>query len=188
MQQLMTDDASALGTRVDNLRYHFRTVANVFHPDPAQRASAIGQLGAVPSSAAKTAAGRLQRLAMIQFNRLANDDPRKRIAQEWMQILEEGDRLRNPAPGTPAAALSAQLAASTQAVDAHINAQTQALNTHLPDPVQGAQQPGGSGLQNNQPPDSTPSHLALVHMYYTDNRVQTNPASAARSTRSTRGS
>lgn len=151
--ELLSIGTPSLRAKVTSLKHHFTVVALVFHADPAQRVTVIEQLGTLPSAAAKTAAARLARLARIQYSRLADDDPRKKIADDWNEVLEKGDLLRNPAAGSPAEAVNIQLALRTKVVKNHVEAQKKALSAQFPDADQAQQHPYGVGLQDGQPQD-----------------------------------
>ncbi|CAN8101090.1 unnamed protein product [Discula destructiva] len=158
MVQLLTVERPRLRAKIINIQHHFITAANVFNADPASRVTAISQLRTIPSSGSRTAAGRLQRLANIEYQRLADGDPRKKIAEDWNEIIDKGDSLRDPAQGSPAAAINAQLAARTQAA---VDMQNQGLSAQSPASPQGVHHGSGTGLQSNQPPDNRPRRRRL---------------------------
>lgn len=139
-----------LGSRLLVTLRFFEVVRDIFSDDPQRRQVGIQQLDALPSGATKKLARRIERMARIQYNTLDPNDPRKQVADEWMQILQSGDRLRDPPAGSEAANINAQLVARTATIDEHISAQQETLKDQIPDPDGGKVVPE-SGLQTQQP-------------------------------------
>lgn len=127
-------DIADLKTKLQHILQHFQVVCNVFSEDRDRRRVGVDQLGAIPSGAAQNQAQRIRRLAMRQYNRLGADDPRKRCADEWLEILRSGDLLRNPAPGTPEWQFTQRLARRNASINAAVDAQREAVEGQHPDP------------------------------------------------------
>lgn len=128
----------------------FEVVRDIFSDDPRARRVGVEQLAALPSGATRKLARRIERMARFQYGALGPGDARKQVADEWMQILQGGDVLRDPPAGSEAADINARLVARTATIDQHISAQQEALRDQIPDPTGGKVVPE-SGLQTHQP-------------------------------------
>lgn len=151
ISQLLTVGISELFTLLRTSHQHLSTVADVFSDDAARREVGVSQLGALPSSAGQTLANRIKRIAMRQYSALPADDPRKKVADDWSDVLRNGDLLRNPAPDTPAARINEQLRNRVRSIDAGVKAHDAAVANSHPDP-QGQRQIPSEALLNRQPP------------------------------------
>lgn len=151
ISQILSVGADELLAAVRTSHQYLCTVSDVFSDDEARRQVGVGQLGALPSAAGTTLANRIKRIAMRQYHSLKPDDPRKKVADEWSEILRSGDLLRNPAPGTQGAQINQELRNRIQAIDAGVAAHDAAVASSHPDP-QGQRQIASSALQNRQPP------------------------------------
>ncbi|KAJ4385473.1 hypothetical protein N0V93_009901 [Gnomoniopsis smithogilvyi] len=127
-------DAIELRQRLRIISEYFSVVLGVFSEDPTQQKITVDQLGAVPSGAARTVAARVKRIAMREYHALAPTDPRKKAADDWSQILKNGDLLCNPPPNSPAARFNQQLHNRVVNIDAGVAAHQQAVANSHPDP------------------------------------------------------
>lgn len=152
VRKLVTEDYSDLASKLTTCWHFFNVIADHFSEDAQVRFDAMKhQFSAIPPSSALPMANRIEKMALNQYNKLDSSDPRRRIADQWGEILKQGEALLNPPPGTPAAALNNSLANVCQAVDQVEADEEQAMNQEFPDNP-APQQVAGSGLQNDQPP------------------------------------
>lgn len=150
--QIWTRLSTELREKLNTNSQFFGAVLDVFHEDAAQRTSASDQMGAIPSGAAQRLTNRIRRIAMRQYHALAPTDPRRRVADDWMEILRNGDLLRNPAPSSPAAQFNQQLRNRVVGIDAGVAAHQQAVGNSHPDPKKPRQIAGSTALVNQQFP------------------------------------
>lgn len=151
-----------------NSRY-FGVVLSVFHEDAAQRTSATDQMGAIPSGASQMLTNRIKRTALRQYHALAPTDPRRRVADDWMAILRNGDLLRNPAPGSLAAQTNQQLHNRVVGINAGVTAHRQAVANSHPDPQKMRQIGHSTALVNQQAPvagEFCPPYLISVYVKF----------------------
>lgn len=140
-----------LHTRLGVARGFFQVVRNLFSDVASERRVGVQQMDTLPSGATRTLAQRIENMALFQYSTLAADDPQKQVADEWMQILQNGDILRNPPAGSEAENINAVLEQRTGAVDQRILSVEEQLERQIPDP-QGGKAVAESGLQAGQPP------------------------------------
>lgn len=150
--QIWTRLSAQLREKLNINSRFFGAVVGVFHEDPAQRIYAADQMGAIPSGAAQTLTNRIKRTAMRQYYALAPTDPRRRVADDWMEVLRSGDLLRNPAPSSPAAQFNQQLRNRVVGIDAGVAAHQQAVANSHPDPQNPRHIGGSTALVNQQAP------------------------------------
>lgn len=157
IDRMWTTDAGDLRAKVQRDMQHLQAVCDVFSDDEGRRQIGVDQLGAIPGAAAQNQAQRLRRLAMRQYGRLRATDPRKRCADEWLEILRHDDLLRAPPRDTPAWHFNRRLSTRAATIDAAVDAQKRLVQEQHPDPA-AARQLAGSALMNQQPqppPDSS---------------------------------
>lgn len=150
--QIWTRLSTELRGKLNINSQFFGFVLSVFHEDPAQRIYAADQMGAIPSGAARALTNRIKRIAMRQYYALSPTDPRKRVADDWMEVLRSGDLLRNPAPSSPAAQFNQQLRNRVVGIDAGVAAHQQAVANSHPDPQNPRHIGGSTALVNQQAP------------------------------------
>lgn len=150
--RMWTQAADELRAKFRINKEYFSGICDVFSADAAQRTSAVDRLGAIPSGAAQTLAERIKRLAMRQYHALAPTDPRRKCADEWNEILTNGDLLRNPETGSPAAQYNQRLRNRIESVDASVAAHELAVANLHPDPQMARQITSSPALMNRQPP------------------------------------
>ncbi|KAJ4406956.1 hypothetical protein N0V82_010023 [Gnomoniopsis sp. IMI 355080] len=144
-------DAVELKETIRIISQYFNVVLGVFSADPAQRTATVDELGAIPSGAAKTLAGRVKRIAMRQYRALSPTDPRKKIADEWSHIMTDGDLLRNPSPNSLASVFNQRLHNGVVNIDAGIAAHQRVVSNAHPDPQMLRQIVDSPALLNQQP-------------------------------------
>lgn len=150
IDRMWTTDAGDLRAKVQRNIQHLQTVCDVFSDDEGRRQIGVDQLGAIPAAAAQNQAQRLRRLAMRQYGRLRATDQRKRCADEWLEILRNGDLLRAPPRNTPAWHFNRRLSARAATIAAAVDEQRRLVQEQHPDPA-AARQLAGSALMNQQP-------------------------------------
>lgn len=144
-------DTVDVKSKLHTVTQYFWVICDVFSDNPNRRQVGVGQLGAIPSGAARTIAQRLERLAMREYSLLNATNPVRRVADEWLAILNNGDLLRNPGPGTAATQANQQLAARVTNINAAVNAHNLAVQNSHPDPAT-QRQIAGQALMYQQPP------------------------------------
>lgn len=144
-------DANELRNKLRINSQYFSVVCDVFSTDATQRVSAVDQLGAIPSGAAQTLAERIKHIAMRQYNALAPTDPRRKCADEWNEILRNGDLLRDPAINSPAAHFNQRLRSRIASIDSGVAAHQLAVANSHPDPQMQRRISGCAALTNQQP-------------------------------------
>lgn len=149
--QMWNLDTLDTRSKLQAIARHLQLVCDIYSDDPGRRRVVVDQLGAVPSGAARNQAQRIERLAMRQYGLLGAADPLRRCAAEWMDILRNGDLLRNPDPGTAAAQVNRRLAARTAGIDAAVSAHDLAVRQSHPD-TRAQRQIAGQALVNQPPP------------------------------------
>lgn len=147
---LVTTVRDDLNVRLGVIRGFFQVIRNLFSNVASERQVGLQQLDALPSGATRTLAQRVERMALFQYSTLAADDPQKQVADEWTQILQNGDTLRNAAAGSEAENINNLLDQRTGAVDQQILAVEEQLARQIPDPQSG-KTVAESGLQADQP-------------------------------------
>lgn len=162
------DIARMLGQDVNELRnrllinhQYFSVVLGVFSADVAQRTTNIDQMGTLPNGAGQTMAGRIRRLAMRQYNALAPTDPRKKVADDWLEILRDGDLLRNPPVGSPAAQHNRRLQSRAVNINAGVAAHQLAVANSHPDTPMTRRIVDTPALSNPQPRATSKSCLTM---------------------------
>lgn len=147
---LMVNVKDNLTARLNVTLTFFEVVRDLFSDEPQRRQVSVQQLAALPSGGTRTLAQRIERMAKFQYSSLNPNDPQKQVAEDWMQILQNGDTLRNPPKGSDGANINAQLQARTAFIDQQIISQEKALQNQIPDP-KGGKAIADSGLQTQQP-------------------------------------
>ncbi|KAF3766937.1 hypothetical protein M406DRAFT_69114 [Cryphonectria parasitica EP155] len=153
-----TDISWCFAKQIPDLLSKFRTcwdfynvTWSLFSQNPRIRQAAQKRrLGAIPSAAVNSMAERLRTVAMHQYFGLHIQDVRRRIADQWKEILEHGEALRNPAPGSQAERINNDCAARNRAIEETLAAEERAIDMKYGDEPEPAEV-ADAGLQEDQP-------------------------------------
>lgn len=150
IRQIMDEFRGDMRAKLNTIRLGFMAVMAIFSDDDEERRLGMTSLNAVPRSAIVSIAARIERMAKLEYSRLTPGSSLKNIADDWMVILQSGDALVNPPPGSDGDAFNQALAARSHSVDVASHAQRQAADAQHPDPQVGVQDQVSS-LTSQQP-------------------------------------
>lgn len=150
IRQIMGEGRDDLRAKLNTIRLGFMAVMAIFSDDEEERMLGLQSLNAIPPSAVKSSAGRLERIAKLEYSRLQSGSNLKNIADDWMLILQSGDALISPPPGSDAEAFNQALDVRNRSIRMTTAAQRQAAEAQYPDP-QGGVQEQASNLASQQP-------------------------------------
>lgn len=150
IRRMLTEGRSDMRAKLDVIKQNFIMFMSVFCANIEYQKVGMQNLEAVPTSAAKNTASRLERAARWEYNRLPPGCSLKNIADDWMRILITGDALVNPAPDSEGYTFNQALAARNQSINMMTAVQRQAVEVQYPDPQGGIRDPV-SDLQSQQP-------------------------------------
>lgn len=151
-----------LGTERTVLREKFvavqqliRPVRQSFDENPQQYIFNIRDFASVVPISAVDTARRIERMARRQLNTLRG--PLLKVAQGWLDIIRQGDRLRNAAEGSPEAAINANLTRTADFIDNMTQIQQQSVSAQHPAPAANATRMLNTPLlqQNQSLPDAS---------------------------------
>lgn len=159
VEYLVTQLSNSFQQMLIRLRGFYEVIGNIFSPDIARGQQAVRQLnnnlfGELPSSASQRISRRLQGMGHAQYNTLDASDARKAVADIWLHILEQGERLCSPPAGTPEAATNANMADITHDITQRVDFQRQEAETAYPD-IDGERQDAGPMLPGRYGQDSS---------------------------------
>lgn len=153
VRQILGEGRDDLRAKLNALEVAFRAVMAVFsEADEAEYLLGVEMLRLVPKSAMKTTAKRIELMAKMEYSSLAPRSTLNHIASDWMFILQNGDTLIDPPPGSDGDAFNQALDDRNRSIDETVTAQKQAAEAAHPDP-QGGVQEQISNLVNQQPQD-----------------------------------
>lgn len=151
VRQILGEGRDELRAKLNALEVGFRAVMAVFsEADEEEYQLGVEMLRIIPKSAVKTTARRIERMAKLEYNRLAPGSTLKNIANDWMFILQSGDTLIDPPPGSDGDVFNQALDNRNRSIDMTATAQMQAAEAAHPDP-QGSVHEQVSNLANQQP-------------------------------------
>lgn len=151
VREIMDEGRDMLRSQFGALETAFGAAMGIFSDnDGEERRLALQNLNAIPPGAVKSHAGRIGRMAKLEYSRLPAGSSLKNIADDWMLILQSGGVLTDPAPGSQADAFNQALQSRNRSIDMTIDAQRQAAEAAHPDP-QDVVQEQVSSLSQQQP-------------------------------------
>ncbi|PSR82917.1 hypothetical protein BD289DRAFT_293665 [Coniella lustricola] len=123
-----------LETKVRTCQEDFCDLADLLRMDPnTHEALATKLFGTLPSGVRRTEELFYQDLALSELVRLAPDDPQRKVAEQWLRILDFSAELKNPPPGSGPANLNDQLAEINTAVAQVVQDEETVLAEQHPD-------------------------------------------------------
>lgn len=144
-----------------NMR-HYEAVRRVFDPKD-RHTMTLEALKALPSASSRTLAQRLQRTGKLQYNNLAQNDPRRMVADQWIWILDNAETLLNPAPNSDGASIKEQLDQLSNRVEQQVAVANRIIGGAHPDSP-GGRAITGSRLVNVQPIPGRSTHSSCSSM------------------------
>lgn len=151
VRQIMGEGRDKLKSQFKALETAFSAAMGVFcDDDEEERQLALQNLNAIPERAVQSNAGRVEHIAKLEYSRLPPGSSLKNIADDWMLILQSGDDLISPPPGSDGDVFNKALDDRNRSINLAANAQRQAAEAAHPDPQDVAQEQVMS-LSSQQP-------------------------------------
>lgn len=140
VREILGEGRDDLRAKLNAIRTGFTAVVDLFSDVEAERMRGLDSMNAVPKSALKPAARRIQRMARLQYSRLRAGSSLKNVADDWMLILRSGSSLGDPPSGSYGEAFNKALFDLNRSLDSTVTAQQQAAEAAYPDSQEGVQE------------------------------------------------